>query len=263
MSARAIWKGVLRFGKADVPVKLYSAVQDRSIHFRLLDAKQGEPVAQRMVHPETSAVVPSAEVIKGFAEPDGSFVVLQSEDIEKLTPKDSRDIAVSRFVPRGSLPRPFFVRPYYLGPDGDAAAYFALAEALTNDEVDGIAHWVMRKRAYDGLLHVSAGYLGLVTLRPQSEVIMASELPQPTGRAHTEKELAMAEQLIASYAEEAGVAEFRDEYRDRVLELVAKKAEGKRVRLKKVVEKRGDDDKRLAEMLAMSLKKTQRSEHVA
>lgn len=262
MTARAIWKGVLHIKSVTVPVKLYSAVQDRSIHFRLLDGRKGEPIEQRMIHPETEEAVAASEVKKGFATSDGSFVILQPEDIEKLAPKESRDIACSRFVPVGSVARPFFVRPYYLGPDGDAASYFALAAALEAEQAEGVAHWVMRKRAYDGLLRVTNGYLGLITLRPKREVIMASELPQPSGRAHTAKELAMAEQLIASFSDELSLDSFHDEYRERVLEFVAKKAEGKRVRLKKAVTKRGDD-KRLEEVLAMSLKKVQRAKRVA
>jgi DNA end-binding protein Ku len=262
MTARAMWKGVLHVGDVKLPVKLYSAVQDRSVHFRLLDAKTGKPVEQRMIHPQTEQAVAGAEIQKGFATEDGSFVILQREDIEKLAPKESRDISLSRFVPTGSLARPFFVRPYYLGPDGDAQAYFALAAALEAENVEGIAHWVMRKRAYDGLLRAADGHLGLITVRPHSEVIMASELPQPTGRAHTPKERAMAEQLIESFSDELSLESFHDEYRERVLALVAKKAEGKQVRLKKAVAKRGED-KRLEEALAMSLKKAQRAKRVA
>lgn len=261
MAARAIWKGELDLGKVKIKVKLYSAVQERGVHFRLLDAQHKEPVEQRMVHPRSGEAVPSAEVQKGCATDDGSYVLLKQEDLVSIKPEASRDIELSRFVPRGAVPTAFHVRPYYLGPDGDVESYFALARALETEEREGVAHWVMRKRPYDGVLRSADGYLMLLTLRHADEVISAGDLPRPEGRAHTEKELAMAEQLIASYAGDLDLASFKDEYRERVLELVAQKAQGKRVRLKKVETKR--EEKSLVDALTRSLKQAKKQRRAA
>jgi DNA end-binding protein Ku len=259
--ARAMWKGSLDLGGLSVPIKLYSAVQDRSVHFRLVDAASGEPVEQRMVHRETGEPVESGHVHKGFPLEDGSFVLLEPEELAELEPKASRDIEISRFVPRGAVPRPFYMRPYYLGPDGANEAYFALARALEAEKRDGIAHWVMRKKTYHGLLRAADGYLALITLRDPAEVISAAQLPRPEGKAHGKRELDMAEQLIEAYSGELELATLRDEYRDRVMELVEAKAEGKRPRVKKARAKAEAPD--LADALARSLKSVKSVRRVA
>src|SRR5688572_29190814 len=133
MSARAIWKGRIRFGSADVPVKLYSAVKDRAVHFRLLDSKRKEPVKQQMVDPHTGKVVASDEVRRAFVADDGDLVVLTDEDLAELQPPESRDIDVLRFVPTAKIAQQWYDRPYYLGPDGDSEGYFALAKALKKE----------------------------------------------------------------------------------------------------------------------------------
>jgi DNA end-binding protein Ku len=255
MAGRAIWKGTLQLGSMALPLKLYSAVQDRSVHFHLLDADEHQRVEQRMVNPQTGEPVVKGAVQKGFPLDDGSFVVLEPEELAAIEPAPSRDITVSRFVPHGSVPRALFVRPYYLGPDGRSSAYFALAKVLS-DGLDGVVHWVMRKREYHGVLFAADGYLMLATLRHAAELVSASALPRPTGRAHSEKELSMAEQLIASYTGELDLTSFHDEYRERVLSLVDKKAHGKRVRLAKPPVKR--EEPSLLAALEKSLKAPKR-----
>src|SRR5690606_38029195 len=113
MVARAMWKGRIRFGSADVPVKLYSAVQDRAVHFRLLDAKNKEPVKQQMVDPSTGDVVESSEIRRAFAADDGRLVVLDEEELAELEPEQSRDIEITRFVPAETITHEWYDRPYY------------------------------------------------------------------------------------------------------------------------------------------------------
>jgi DNA end-binding protein Ku len=120
---------------------------------------------------------------------------------------------------------------------------------------------VMRKKAYHGVLRANDGYLSLITLRHAGEVVEARELPHPTGRAHNQKELDMAEQLIESYTAEADLGSFKDEFRARVMELIEKKAEGKRPRLKRVPVK--TEESSLADALARSLKSVKREKKVA
>jgi DNA end-binding protein Ku len=256
MAARAIWKGTLHVGSLTLPLKLYSAVQERSVHFRLLDAHKHERVEQKMVHPGTGQTVERTAVQKGFPLDDGSFVTLEPEELASLEPEASRDITTSRLVPSDAVSRALFVRPYYLGPDGRSAEYFALASALESAKLDGIAHWVMRKHGYHGALFAKDGYLLLATLRPAAEIVSADALPKPTGRAHSERELSMAEQLIQSYSGPLDLASFHDEYRERVLEFVKKKAEGKRVRIPRAPAKKSEGS--LVDALARSLKQTKK-----
>jgi DNA end-binding protein Ku len=250
--ARAIWKGVIRFGDVEAPVKLYSAVQDRGVSFRLLHEETLQPVKQRMVNPVTGDVVPYEEVRRGYEVEEGVFVVLDDEELESLQPAKSRDIEVSSFLDPSLINHQWYDRPYHLGPDGDVKAYYALVAALEGEGKEGLAHWSMRNKAYTGALRSEDGHLVLITLRSAEEVIAASALEPPRGRQPDARELAMAEQLVAALEDEFDPAEYRDDYRDRVLELVTAKAEGKTVRFRKPEERREAED--LAASLQASLK---------
>jgi len=238
MSARAIWKGELKLNSTKVPVKLYSAVKDQTVRFHILDEKSKTRVKQHMVEPDSGKEVPSEEIQKGFEVEPGTFVILDPEELEKLVPEASREIEVTQFVPPKEIPPEYYDRPYYLGPDGDQTAYFALAEALKKKEREGVARWVMRKQPYVGALRAEDDHLVLVTLRHAEEVLSAKDLPRPAGRAADKKELSMAKQLVELLKGEFDPKEFKDEYRDRVMEFVEKKAKGHKPRLQLVKTKR-------------------------
>jgi DNA end-binding protein Ku len=225
--ARAIWKGVIRIGDLAVPVKLYSGVQDRGVSFRLLDRDTLRPVKQRMVNPVTGDVVPSEEVRRGFEVEEGVFVVLNDEELESVRPQPSRDIELTRFLDPAVIDHQWYDRPYHLGPDEDVAAYYALVDALVRTGKEGLARWTMRNKEYVGALRSEDDHLVLISLRNAGEVISASALEPPGGREPDPKELSMAEQLVAALEDEFDPAHYRDEYRERVLDLVAAKAEGR------------------------------------
>ena len=234
MAARAIWKGVIRVGKTSLPVKLYSAVQDHQIRFRLLHEKDKAPVEQRLVNPATQEPISSEEVVRAYPLTRNTLVILEDEDLEKLEPESSRDIDITRFIDPAQLDARWYERPYYVGPDGDKKGeYFALAEALQKKEVEGIARWVMRKKSYVGALRNENGYLMLIVLRYADEVISAEQLQPPEGRPLEKKEIKMAEQLVAALSGKFDPSEFRDAYRDRVMELIEAKARGRKPTVKK------------------------------
>lgn len=104
MAVRAIWKGVLRLGGESVPVRLYSAVEDRKVHFHLLHERDGARVRQCLVHPETGKEVPRDEIRRGVEVGPGRIVILDEEELEELEPQASRDIEVLRVVPRETIP---------------------------------------------------------------------------------------------------------------------------------------------------------------
>lgn len=238
MAARAIWKGDLKLNSTRVPVKLYSAVQDRTVRFHILEQKSKTRVKQHMVEADSGKEVPSEEIQKGFEVEPGTFVILEDEELAKLEPESSREIEVSQFVPPTQVPPEYFDRPYYLGPDGDAEGYFALAEALSKQKREGIARWVMRKQMYVGAVWAVDDYLMLFTLRNAEEVLSAKDLPKPSGRAPDKKELAMATQLVELLKGDFEPKEYKDEYRERVMEFVEKKAKGHKPRLQLVKSKK-------------------------
>lgn len=248
-TARAIWKGELVIGKHKLPVKMYSAIQDTQVHFRLLDRESLEPVHQRIVRKTDGKEVPREEQRKAFPIEGDRAVVLTPEELDELEPKASRDIELLRFVPPSLLGDPWYDRPYYLGPDEGEKSYFALAEALAKRNVLGIARWAMRHKRYVGALSVLDGYLMMVTLRRAEQVLAVPQL-EPARKAD-EKELKLAEQLVDSIAEDFDPGLWQDEYHERICKLIEEKARGRKVELHAPRAKRATGN--LAEQLRKSL----------
>ena len=230
MAARAMWKGVIRFATERVPVKLYSAIEDRSVHFRLLHRKDEQPIRQVLVNAETNEVVPYDQARRAQVTDAGDMVLLDMEELDSLKPEPSRDIEILAFLPRGEIDHRWFDRPYYLGPDGSMSNYFALTDALQAMELEGLARWVMRKKAYVGALRLYSGYPMLLSLRTAEEIIPAAALKPPRGSALDTRELMMARQLIEMLEADFEPQNYRDEYRHRVLEMVESKAAGRKVK---------------------------------
>lgn len=252
MTARAIWKGVLRFADVRVPVKLHSAVEDRSVHFRLLHRKDQVPVRQALINPDTDEVVPREQTRKAFVTAEGDLVVLAEEELERLEPEASRDIRILHFLPERAIDHRWYVRPYWLSADGAEDRYAALAAAMEQSGREGLARWVMRKKEYVGALRLVEGYPMLITLRHAGQVVSAQDLEAPGGPALEKKELGMARQLMDMMAEDFDPTDYRDEYRARVNEMIEKKAGGGRVKKRKAPKKRPTPD--LAAALEASLK---------
>jgi DNA end-binding protein Ku len=243
MAARAIWKAVIQCGKFPVPVKLYSAIEDRNIRFRVLSRKDTQPVRQAMVNPETGEIVPHAETRRAYVADNGDRTILETSELDALEPEPSRDIDIVAFLPFEQIDHRWYDRPYYLGPDGNSAAYFAFAEAIEESALEGLARWVMRGKAYIGALRLHLGYPVLVALKHADEVVAVANLEAPGGAALNPKELDMARQLIGMLAAELDLSSYHDAYRDRVLKLVEAKAKGgPRLKLVKTSKKKSSDD---------------------
>ena len=230
MAARAMWKGTIAIGRAQVPVRFYSAVEDRDVHFRLLHEKDKQPVSQQMVNAESGKPVPPENVRRGFEVDSGVFVLLDDDELASIEPEPSRDVEVKEFVTRRAISPQLYERPYWLGPDGDQNAYLALAQALAAKELHGIARWIMRKKRYAGALQSDGEHLMMVTLRFGDEVVLPAELDAPAEPELRPAERRMAEQLVSALEGPFDPTDFHDEFRERVLELVKRKARGGRVR---------------------------------
>jgi DNA end-binding protein Ku len=251
-----MWKGTVVVGRKRVGVKLFAAVVEQNVGFRLLDPKDHAPVRQQMVHPRTGRAVDPEATQRGFEFERGRFVVIDEAELEKLEPKPTRDIEMLRFVPTGTLDHRWYERPYYLAPDaGQQQEYAALAAALTRTKTEGIARWTMRKRDYVGSLRLHAGHLALVALRTADSVVTAADLPAPAGRAFDPRERDLARRLIDALTDTFDHGRFRDEYRDRVLALVAKLRKGETPKLRRFRAKPAGDDSLLS-ALQRSLRAT-------
>lgn len=274
MSARAIWKATVELGDIEIPIKLYSAIQDSSIHFRLLDDRSQEPVKQMMVDPGAEQIgtteadadiedvlsasrsadapeIPPQQIRKGAPVGPGRFVVLTDEELAAIEPKESRTIEVFRFIPTAALDHAYYNRAYWLGPDGESGTYWALVDALAAQKREGIARWVMRKRTYVGALRVRGEHLMLITLRHIGEVVSPTELKPAGGKTPDPRELDMARQLVGMLEGTFDPRAYHDEYRNRVLDLIERKKRGEAIAVVKPKEKPTTSS--LAEALEKSL----------
>jgi DNA end-binding protein Ku len=258
MAARAIWKGTLMLAREEIPVKVYSAIEDRTVRFNVLEKSTMARIKQQMVNPETGDAVPWDQIQKGYEIEPGTFVLLTDEEIKKSQPPESRSITITQFVPANLIQHQWYDRPYYLGPDGAASGpYFALAEALERKGREGIAHWVMRGNAYIGALRSENGYLMLITMNYAEEILSASDLPTPkASRPPDRKEMKMAEQLVTAMEGEFKPEDFHDEYRERVMKFIEAKTHGHKPKLKTTARRR--PTKSLLASLAASIKSVRR-----
>lgn len=256
MPARAIWKGVINFGIFGIPVKLYSAIQDRSVHFRLLHKKDKVPLRQAMINPDTGEVVPHEDVLRGYKTPNDEMVILTAKDLEQLEPEASRDIEVINFLPVDLIDHRFYDRSYFLGPDADSDSYFSLISALEYTGLEGLVRWVMRKKEYFGALRLRGNYPVLITLRHAEQVVSIEGLAPPESRELDNKEIKMAEQLLSALEEEFDPAQYHDDYRGRVMELIEKKSRGEKMNIRRIKPKKDQPD--LKKVLQASLKQAGR-----
>jgi DNA end-binding protein Ku len=253
MAIRAMWKGILSTPVGEIAVRMYAAAVDRGVHFRLLHRKDLQPVKQEMIHPESGEPVPGDQVRRG-AQLDGSFVLLDDDELAKLEPKASREIETVGFAKQSLIPPIYYQRPYRLAPDkGAEKKYAALRDALAAEGAAALVRWVMRKRAYRGVLRPDGEVLTLVTLRSAEEIIDVPRIEAPPAERAGKKELELAEQLVMALAGSFDPSEYHDTYRERVEQLAEQKAKGKKPRLGKPVARRAP--RSLERALADSVKK--------
>ncbi len=231
--ARAIWSGTISFGLLNVPVKLYSAVARRGISLREIRESDGARIRHRRVAEGTDEEVPYEEIVKAFELSPDRYVPLTKDEMTAMAPEKTRAIEVKDFVDLEEIDPIYFDSPYYLGPaEGAEKAYSLLAQAMEASGKVAIARFVFRNKEHLAALRPGDGVLTLTTMRFADEVVPPSELDDvlPSEKPKVgKKEVEMAEQLIDSLTSEFDPSAYRDEYREELLALIERKAEGKDV----------------------------------
>jgi DNA end-binding protein Ku len=231
--ARAIWSGSISFGLLNVPVKLYSAVARRNIALREIRESDSARIKHRRVAEGTDEEVPYEEIVKAFEVTPGRYVPLSKDEMSALAPEKTRAIEVLDFVDLDEIDPIYFDSPYYLGPaEGAEKAYSLLAKAMEASGKVAVARFVFRNKEHLAAIRTSGGVLTLTTMRFADEVVPASELEEVLpDKAPTvaKKEQEMAEQLIESLSTDFDPTAYRDEYREQLLGLIERKAEGKEI----------------------------------
>lgn len=233
--ARAIWSGSLSFGLVNVPVGLYPATQDKTIHFNQFESGTSDRIRYKKVNERTGREVAQSKVVKGFNLGDGEYVMLNDEELAAADPERSRTISILDFVDASDIDPLYYRSGYYLAPQGEGArrAYALLREAMGEESKIAVASLVMRNKEYLVTVRPDGpdGVLILQTMFFPDEVRSpAEELPNLPGAEHfSDRELAIARQLIDAMTSPWNAEQYRDTHRERVEELVASKHEGKEI----------------------------------
>jgi DNA end-binding protein Ku len=228
-----MWTGAISFGMVTVPVRLYSAINRKTVRFHQLSGKSGVRIAQKRVDPQTGEEVPYEDIVKGYELAPDRYVVIEPGELETLQPKKTKTIEIEDFVELSEIDPVFYDHPYYLAPGpGGAKPYKLLLEAMRETGKVAIARVVIRSKENLVAIRPMGDVLGMATMIFADEVLPSDRLDEVADLEDvktTKRELDIAEQLVDSLAGEFDPDRYRDTYREEVLALIERKAEGKAI----------------------------------
>ncbi|MGO9823004.1 MAG: Ku protein [Solirubrobacteraceae bacterium] len=231
--ARAIWSGAISFGLVNVPVKLYSATSPKTVRFHQISSKTGARIRQKRVDPSTDEEVAFEDIVKGYELSPDRYVLIDPDELDALDPKATKTIDIEEFVDLSEIDPIYYDHSYYLAPTtGGAKAYRLLLDAMREANKVAIGRIVIRSKQQLCALRPTGDVMTLATMLFGDEVLSPDRLDEldAVGEAEASKrELTMAQQLIDSLSAEFDPAKFRDDYRDRVLDLIERKAAGEEI----------------------------------
>jgi DNA end-binding protein Ku len=253
MAPRSIWNGTISFGLAHVPIKLYSATENKTVSFREVHLSDGAPIEHRRLCSEEGKEVPYKEVVKGYEVAEDEYVVLEKDEVKAAAGARGKVIEIEDFVPGDDIDPIFVEKTYYVGCRDDGEAYKVFQAALEETGRVGIGRFTFHDREYLAAVRPLDGVLALHTLRFHDEIVEAGDLEVTIPRKGPSKQEAkMAEQLVDSLHEEFDPSDHEDTYREAVLDLIDRKAKGKKIERVEFEEREETDD--LAAALKASLK---------
>lgn len=241
-------------GRIPVAVKVYSAIEDRTIHFHQVHATDGERLRQRRVCAKEGREVPSKQIVMGYKRSGGDYVVLEKDEIAAAAGDRAHVIDLEEFVRTEEVDPDFFDRTYHLGAqDKDAREpYRLLHDALVKSGRTGLGRWVFHNREYLVAVRAVQDVVALHTMRFAAELVDSDKLDVPRAkRSPTKREVDMAGRLVDSLHAAFDPDQFSDSYRERVLELIEAKARGETPEIEP--EQPRDNDTDLAAALEASL----------
>lgn len=227
---RAIWSGSISFGLINIPVKLFSAVTEKSVRFNQIDTRNGARIRTRKVNAEDGSDVPPDVIARGFEVTKGNYVIVTEDELTSLQPRATHTIDLEEFVDLADIDPIYFDGAYWVAPDDRAGkSYSLLVEAMDQAGKVAIARFVMRAKQYVAVMRPRDGRLVLSMMVYEDEInpaIDIAEFDQLNDVEVTDRELAMAEQLIESLSAEFRPEDFRDSYRDELMDLIHAKDAG-------------------------------------
>jgi DNA end-binding protein Ku len=250
---RSIWNGTISFGLAHVPIKLYSATESKTVSFREVHLSDGAPIEHRRICSKEGKEVPYKEVVKGYEVAEDEYVVLERDEVKAAAGGRGKVIEIDEFVPGDAIDPIFVEKTYYVGCRDDGEAYRVFHEALKQTGRVGIGRFTFHDREYLAAVRPLDGVLALHTLRFHDEIVEAGDLDVAVPRKGPSKQEAkMAEQLVDSLHERFDPTDYEDTYREAVLDLIDRKAKGRKIERAEFEEREETDD--LTAALEASLK---------
>lgn len=249
---RAIWTGSISFGLINIPIKIFSAVQESSLDMDMLDKKDHANIKFKRVNENTGKEVTYSNIVKGYKLED-KYVILEDEDFEAADAVKTKTIDIQSFAFEKEIESIYYEQPYYLEPDkGAMKAYGLLRDALEKSGKVGVTSFVLRNKESLAILKPYKNVILLNKIRFAQEIRETSELKVPAVAKRKTKEMDMATKLINQLTEEFDISNFKDEYTAKLLKIIKNKAKGKKQAAPKlkVVHKQSDD---LMSMLKASL----------
>jgi DNA end-binding protein Ku len=252
---RAIWKGSIGFGLVNIPVKLFSAIQQSTLNLDMVDSRDHAHIRFRRVNEDTGKEVQWEDIQKAYKVGE-EYVVLEDSDFQAAAPEKSKIISIQRFVDADEIDTIFYETAYYLEPEKNGAhAYALLREALEKSGKVGVAQFVLRTAETLAVLKPKDDVLVLSKIRFVEEIRDTDELDLPKKSTVKPAELKMAMALIDHFTAGFDPQEFKDEYRAALLKVIHDKAKGKKKPATKAKPIRLAGGPSLMEQLQASLKK--------
>jgi DNA end-binding protein Ku len=231
--ARSIWSGAISFGLVNVPVKLYTAVSRKSVHFHQLHDADGSRIQQKRVCSADGEEVPYENIVKGYEVSPGRYVVVEPAELDALDPAKTRTIEVEQFVDPAEIDPMLYDQPYWVVPvPGAAKAYRLMLQAMHDAQKVAIGRVVLRQKGHLVALRPHGDLLTMETMVYADEVVPADSLEEEATGKETKvaaRELEVARQLIEMLSAPFDPDHFRDDHRDAVLALIERKVAGEEI----------------------------------
>ncbi len=249
---RSIWTGAISFGLINIPIKIFSAVEESTLDMDMLDKSDHANIKFKRVNESTGKEVTFADIVKGYKIED-QYVILEDEDFQAADAEKTKTIDILSFANEKEIDSIYYEQPYYLEPDkGAAKAYALLRDALESSKKVGVTSFVMRNKEGLAILKPYKDVIVLNRIRFEQEIRSTSELKLPPVSTTKLKETEMANKLVEQLTEKFDISSYKDEYTAKLLKIIKDKAKGKKTQAPKmkVVHKQSDD---LMAMLKASL----------
>ena len=249
---RPIWTGSISFGLINIPVKIFSAVQESSLDLDMLDGKDHSNIKYKKVNENTGKEVVLADIVKGY-KIDDSYVILEDTDFEAADAVKTKTIEIINFADEKEIDSIYYEQPYYLEPDKAAhKAYAILRDSLKASGKVGVTSFVLRNKESLAILKPYEKVIVLNRIRFTQEIKETSTLKLPPVSKTKTKEMDMADKLIDQLTEKFDISKYKDNYTAKLLKIIKNKSKGKKSSTPKmkVVYKQSDN---LMEMLKASL----------